>query len=135
MERVEELLRDAEVMYEEALNELERWRKGEVGRFREGAEKAWCATFNAARALILVILGVEPDTTREARIVLKTLSETHPEIEKGKIHERFMSREGFLHGACFYGSYCEPFDENEKRIMETRSLIEDIKGIIGSKYR
>lgn len=130
--RVKELIDDAEGMYDAALKELGRWRRGELGRFREGAEKAWCATFRAIAALMLGREKVEPSSTREARIMLMKLAEIDPDIRDKKVFERYMSREVALHGACFYGNYCEPMDENEKRIKETRVLIEDVKKILGS---
>ena len=49
--KVEELFRDAERLYEEALKDLE------AGRIRKAAENAWCATLRATDALILARTG------------------------------------------------------------------------------
>ncbi|KPV64800.1 MAG: hypothetical protein AOA65_0767 [Candidatus Bathyarchaeota archaeon BA1] len=128
--RIKELLDDAEEMYRAALEELGRWEKGELGRFREGAEKAWCATFRAIAALTLGRMKIEPSSTREARIMLTKMAETYPEVKDRKLLERYMTREVALHGACFYGNYCEPIEENERRIKETKNLIDDIREIL-----
>jgi len=51
---VEEIFRDAEKLYEDALNELE------GGRVMDAAEKAWGATVRATDALILARIGEKP---------------------------------------------------------------------------
>ena len=38
---------------------------------------------------------------------------------------RYYTRQGTLHGHCFYMVLCDPIEETERRIRETADYIED----------
>ena len=38
---------------------------------------------------------------------------------------RYYTRQGTLHGHCFYMGLCDPIEETERRIRETADYIED----------
>ena len=44
---------------------------------------------------------------------------------------RFYSRQGHLHGTCFYQGVCEPADEVERRIRQTADYISDAARLAG----
>jgi len=117
--KVEELFRDAERLYEEALKDLE------AGRIRKAAENAWCATLRATDALILARTGEEPVRSDVTTRRLHELRSKDPRIEI--LIGRYHTRADFLHGLCFYLGVCEPVEEVRRRIIETKQYIEDAK--------
>ncbi len=62
--QVEVLFDDARELYDDALEMLE------LGRLRNAAEKAWCATKRATDALILARTGQEPHTSGQTMRML-----------------------------------------------------------------
>ena len=44
---------------------------------------------------------------------------------------RYFSRQGRLHGACFYLGVCEPANEVERRIRQTANYIQDAENLAG----
>ena len=40
---------------------------------------------------------------------------------------RYYTRQGLLHGECFYLGFCEPREEVERRIRETAEYIADAR--------
>jgi len=117
--KVEELFRDAERLYEEALKDLE------AGRIRKAAENAWCATLRATDALILARTGEEPVRSDVTTRRLHELRSKDPRVEV--LIGRYHTRADFLHGLCFYLGVCEPVEEVRRRIIETKQYIEDAK--------
>lgn len=117
--KVEELFRDAERLYEEALKDLE------AGRIRKAAENAWCATLRATDALILARTGEEPVRSDVTTRRLHELRSKDPRVEV--LIGRYHTRADFLHGLCFYLGVCEPVEEVRRRIVETKQYIEDAK--------
>jgi len=117
---VEEIFRDAEKLYEDALNELE------GGRVRDAAEKAWGATVRATDALILARIGEKPVRTDLTTRRLHELALKDPEVDE-KLVGRYHTRQDFLHGICFYMGVCEPLDSIIRRIKETKDYINDAR--------
>ncbi len=120
-DRVREIFADAHAMYEDA---LERWAAGDI---RDAAEKAWCATLRATNALILARTGAEPERTPETSAQLQMLSGADRRARP--IVGRYYTRQGWLHGQCFYMGLCEPVDETERRIRETIDYIADAEAL------
>lgn len=120
---VEELIRDAEDLLRKAIDEI-------PVNLRNAAEKAWAATVRSSDALVLAKTGIKPTMPFERRRELEAICLKEPEAEKVKICDRYGSRETYLHGMCFYEGKCEPPEAVERRIRETRDLIEDIKRLI-----
>ena len=114
---------DAHSLYADALRMLE------AGDIRDAAEKAWCATKRATDALILARTGQEvqfsPDTSRG---LLRLAAD---DSTVNTLVGRFYSRQGHLHGACFYLGACEPLDEVERRIRQTADYINDAERLAG----
>ncbi len=122
-ERVTAVFADAWVLYEDALEELER------GKLRNGAEKAWGATKRATDALVLARTGVEPATTRDTSRTLHALVLLDTRVES--LVGRYHTRADYLHGQCFYDGMCEPPEEVERRIRETADYIRDAQELAG----
>jgi hypothetical protein len=119
-DRVSAIFADARAVHADALRLLE------AGDVRDAAEKAWCAT----DALILARTGEEsefsPDTTRG----LVRLAATDNAINNLLVG-RYYSRQGHLHGTCFYLGICEPVDEIHRRIRQTADYINDAERLAG----
>ena len=122
-DRVSAIFADARVVHADALRLLE------AGDIRDAAEKAWCATKRATDALILVRTGTEPefspDTTRGLVRMAAADSAINPLVG------RYYSRQGHLHGTCFYLGDCEPVDEVHRRIRQTADYINDAARLAG----
>ncbi len=116
--KVDELFKDAENLYEEAIKDLK------ANRLRKAAENAWCATLRATNALILSKTGKLPEYVPETRNMLEDLAMKYPEVEG--LTGRFYTRETFLHGHCFYLGIC-PEGPVKRRVIETKQYIEDAK--------
>ena len=123
-DRVPAIFADARAVHADALRRLE------AGDIRDAAEKAWCATKRATDALILARTGEEsefsPDTTRG----LVRLAATDNAINNLLVG-RYYSRQGHLHGTCFYLGICEPVDEIHRRIRQTADYINDAERLAG----
>jgi uncharacterized protein (UPF0332 family) len=118
--KVKEIFKDAALLYSKAISELER------GEIRNASEKAWGATVRATNALILARTGREMEGARGTTKGINELARSDKEIDE-KIIGRYFIRESFLHGHCFYMGICEPKDQIERRIRETKEYIEDAK--------
>ena len=122
-DRVSNIFADARAVHADALRLLE------AGDIRDAAEKAWCATKQATDALILARTGTEPefspDTTRGLVRIAAVDSAINP------LAGRYYSRQGHLHGTCFYLGDCEPVDEVERRIRQTADYISDAARLAG----
>ncbi|KPV63310.1 MAG: hypothetical protein AOA65_1318 [Candidatus Bathyarchaeota archaeon BA1] len=127
MGEVEELFRDAERLYEEALKDLE------SDRVRKASENAWCATLRATDALILARTGERPvrsDLTTKWLHELRS-KDQNIEILIGRYH----TRSDLLHGLCFYLGACEPVEELKRRIVETGEYIVDARRLAGYSHQ
>lgn len=125
---VEELFKDAEGLYQEALRELE------AGRIRKAAENAWGATVRATDALLYTRAKVEVvrglGRTRE----IYKLATMDPEVKALGLVKEYNDRILHLHGNCFYeGIYEIPDVDLKKLIVETGRYIEDTKKLSSSR--
>ena len=122
-DHVSAIFADARVMHAEALRQLA------AGDIRDAAEKAWCATKRATDALILARTGVEPATSPLTTVGLSRLSQEDTAVTP--LTGRYFSRQGHLHGACFYLGACDPLDDLYRRIRETADYINDAENLAG----
>ena len=112
-DRVNEIFADARAMQAQALQRLEQ------GDVRDAAEKAWCATKRATDALVLARTGEEPELSRQTAQELRKLQGEDPAVRQYNLRGRYYTRQGALHGDCFYFGLCDPLDETERLIRET----------------
>ncbi len=117
-DRVSELMTDARLMYDGAMERLE------AGDIRDAAEKAWCATKRATDALILARTGDEPVTTARTSDGMDDMEQLSPGLVG-----RYYSRLSTLHGGCFYDGRCGSLHV-ERRIRETGLYIEDVERLL-----
>ena len=122
-DRVSAIFADARAVHAEALRLLA------AGDIRDAAEKAWCATKRATDALILARTGTEPEISSETSIGLAMLSEEDNTVSP--LVGRYYSRQGQLHGTCFYLGVCRPIEEIERRIRQTADYINDAARLAG----
>lgn len=118
----EELFKDAEFLYQEAIEELDR------GKVRNAAEKAWGATLRAANGLILARMSVLPQYPSGESGTAKMLAEISykdSRIEEKRIEARYYTNQGSLHGECFYRGVID--DKYKKRIIQTIDFIKDVR--------
>ena len=112
-DRVKEIFAGARAMQALALQRLEQ------GDVRDAAEKAWCATKRATDALVLARTGEEPELFRQTAQELRKLQGEDPAVRQYNLRGRYYTRQGALHGDCFYFGLCDPLDETERLIRET----------------
>ena len=101
----------------------------ESGDIRDAAEKAWCATKRATDALILARTGAEPEISSDTSRGLLMLAGEDSNISS--LVGRYYSRQGILHGACFYLGICEPASEVHRRIRQTADYISEAARLAG----
>ena len=123
-DRVRAIFGDARLMHSEA---MERLAQGDI---RDASEKAWCATKRATDALILARTGEEPETSPGTSRGLGELVSRDENLRF--LVGRYYSRQGQLHGECFYHGLCDPVEETARRIRETVRYIEDAEALAGS---
>ena len=121
--RVPTIFADARAVHADALRMLE------AGDIRDAAEKAWCATKRATDALILARTGTEPEFSSDTSRGLLMMAEADGAVSP--LIGRYYSRQGHLHGDCFYMGVCEPVDEVHRRIRQTADYINDAESLAG----
>ena len=122
-DRVSVIFADARAVHADALRLLSE------GDIRDAAEKAWCATKRATDALILARTGVEVEQSPATTSGILRLESEDRAVSS--LARRYFSRQGRLHGACFYLGVCEPLDEVERRIRQTANYITDAENLAG----
>jgi hypothetical protein len=118
-DRVTQIFADARALQADALEMLA------LGKVRNAAKKAWGATKRATDALILARTGEEPELTAETAHGLIRLQGEDDSIRQARLVARYYTRQGSLHGLCFYMGRCDPLDETERQIRETADYIDD----------
>ena len=118
-DRIQSIFDDARELQADALELLAQ------GRIRNAAEKAWGATRRATVALIRARTGEEPELTGETSDGLLHLDAEDQEVRRVGLLARYFTRQGNLHGRCFYHGRCDPIEETERRIRETADYIDD----------
>lgn len=122
-DRISAIFADARSVHADALRMLE------AGDIRDAAEKAWCATKRATDALILARTGTEPEISSDtSRGLLMLVGE---DSNVSSLVGRYYSRQGILHGTCFYLGICEPASEVHRRIYQTADYIADAERLAG----
>ena len=124
-DRVQEIFQDARVLQAAAVERLDQ------GDIRDAAEKAWGATKRATDALILARTGEEPEQTPETGAGLNQLAFQDPVVRDARMVARYYTRQGRLHGGCFYNGLCDPLEDTERRIRETANYIGDAERMAG----
>ena len=122
-DRVSAIFADARAVHADALRLLE------SGDIRDAAEKAWCATKRATDALIIARTGEAPQFSSDTSRGLLMLAEADATVNP--LIGRYYSRQGHLHGECFYHGVCEPVAEVERRIRQTADYIRDAERLAG----
>ena len=122
-DRVSAIFADARAVHADALRLLE------AGDVRDAAEKAWCATKRATDALILARTKTVPEFSSDTSRGLLMLAEEDSTVSP--LIGRYYSRQGHLHGECFYHGVCEPAAEVERRIRQTADYINDAEKLAG----
>ena len=122
-DQVSAILADARAVHADALRMLE------AGDVRDAAEKAWCATKHATDALILARTRTVPEFSSDTSRGLLMLAEEDSTVSP--LIGRYYSRQGHLHGECFYHGVCEPAAEVERRIRQTADYIVDAMRLAG----
>ena len=122
-DRIATIFADARTVHADALRLLE------GGDVRDAAEKAWCATKRATDALILARTGEVPEFSSDTSRGLLMLAEADGAVNP--LVGRYYSRQGHLHGDCFYHGVCEPAAEVERRIRQTADYISDAERLAG----
>lgn len=123
-QRVELVFKDAESLFRDAIEELDK------GKIRDAAEKSWGATLRATNALILALSAEEPERTPLTSRKLDELSRKDDRIRGLKLAERYRTRADSLHGDCFYLGIYDP-DTVERRVRETAQYIQDARRLVG----
>ena len=121
--RIPAIFADARSVHADALRMLE------AGGIRDAAEKAWCATKRATDALILARTGTEPEISSDTSRGLLMLAGEDSNVSS--LVGRYYSRQGILHGTCFYLGICEPASEVHRRIYQTADYINDAESLAG----
>ena len=122
-DRVTAIFDDARGVHADALRLLE------AGDVRDAAEKAWCATKRATDALILARTGEAPELSSNTSKGLLMLAEEDSSISS--LVGRYYSRQGVLHGTCFYLGVCGPASEVDRRIIQAADYINDAERLAG----
>jgi len=122
-DRISAIFADARAVHTDALRLLE------AGDIRDAAEKAWCATKRATDALILARTSTEPEFSPDTTRGLVRLAAADRAVNS--LVGRYYSRQGHLHGTCFYLGDCEPVDEVHRRIRQTADYINDAERLAG----
>ena len=74
---------------------------------------------------MLANTGEEPERSSERSTGLRMLESLDPEVRRARLVRRYYTRQGHLHGDCFYAGLCELIEETERRIRETDAYIDD----------
>ena len=69
--------------------------------------------------------GDEPERTPQTSTELRHLEGLDQEVRQARLVARYYTRQGVLHGDCFYLGLCEPLDDTERQIRETAEFIDD----------
>ena len=101
-DRVQAIFQDARELQADALEMLA------LGKVRNAAGKAWGATKRATDALILARTGEEPERTPETGAGLRLLESLDEAVRRAHLVRRYYTRQGQLHGECFYNGLCDP---------------------------
>ena len=120
-DRIKAIFDDARARHAASLDRLA------AGDIRDAAEKAWCATLRATNAVVLGYTNEIPEKTPQTSKELNRLAERFPQLKT--LVGRYYSRQGQLHGDCFYLGLCDPVETTMRRIQETAGYIQDAENL------
>ena len=120
-ETVRTIFDDARALQAAAVERLDQ------GDIRDAAEKAWGATKRATDALVLARTGECPEFPAETAAGLRQLWNQDEAVRQAGLRPRYYTRQGLLHGHCFYMGLCDPLEDTESLIRETSDYIEDVE--------
>ena len=120
-ETVRTIFDDARALQSAAVERLDQ------GDIRDAAEKAWGATKRATDALVLARTGERPEFPAETAAGLRRLWNQDEAVRQAGLRPRYYTRQGLLHGHCFYMGLCDPLEDTESLIRETSGYIEDVE--------
>ena len=120
-ETVRTIFDDARALQAAAVDRLDQ------GDIRDAAEKAWGATKRATDALVLARTGELPEFPAETAAGLRQLWNQDEAVRQAGLRPRYYTRQGLLHGHCFYMGLCDPLEDTESLIRETSDYIEDVE--------
>ena len=124
-ENVKAIFQDAHALQSAAVYRLDQ------GDIRDAAEKAWGATKRATDALVLARTGERPEFPAETAAGLRQLWNQDEAVRQAGLRPRYYTRQGLLHGHCFYMGLCEPLEDTESLIRETAGYISDAERLAG----
>ena len=78
---------------------------------------------------MLARTGEEPERTPETGAGLRMLESLDEAVREAHLVRRYYTRQGSLHGECFYNGLCDPIKDTERRVHETSDYIEDAEGM------
>ena len=122
-EQAQAVFDDARTLQADALEMLA------MGKVRNAAEKSWGATKRAADALILARTGEYPESSPATALGLRQLQAEDEAVRQAHLVPRYYTRQGQLHGHCFYMGLCEPLGETERLIRETADYIDGAEAL------
>ena len=129
-------LEDAKILYNEALNELERWQQTQdTVILRDAAEKAWGAVTQAANEVIEAFDRVVPSGTGARWSELYALERQNRRLRSLRLQDRFSTAELVLHRDCFYDGNC-PIPYVTDNIVEgVKEYLDDVEQVTQSPGR
>ena len=123
-------LEDAKILYNEALNELERWQQTQdTVTLCDAAEKAWGAVTQATNEAIEAFDRVVPSGTGARRQELARLERQNRQLRALGLEGQFSSAELVLHRDCFYDGSCPIPYVTEKIVEGVKEYLDDVERV------
>ena len=129
-------LDDARTLYQEALNELDRWQLSQdTALLRDAAEKAWRAVTQAANEVIAAHDRTVPHGARARQSILRELERENRQLRSLRLFDRFGNVEKLLHEECFYDGICALPLTSELVTEEVKEYLDDVEQVTQSRRR
>ena len=129
-------LDDAKALYQEALNELERWHQTQDQTIlRDAAEKAWGAVTQAANEVISSYGHKVPSGTGARRSELHALELQDRRLRTLRLTSRFSAVEGVLHKECVYDGTCPLPLVADMVVQDVKEYLDDVADVATSTHR
>ena len=58
---------------------------------------------------------------------LQMLASLDEAVREARLVRRYYTRQGFLHGHCFYNGLCYPLEDTDRRTRRTADYIDDVE--------
>ena len=129
-------LEDARKLYQQALNELERWQQTrDETLLRDAAEKAWGAVTQAANEVVEAYGRRVPSGTNARRDALNALERQERQLRSLRLRTRFSDAELVLHRDCFYDGTCPLALVTETVVQDVKEYLDDVAQVTESRRR